>query len=180
MQGASSTPLWPSLQSRRCYLGNRPCRPDPYLAWNVKFDLPRQMKKNEWARVKGKIQQTSAVPWPNKPDLANDSAIQNGISVPPLHDHIYSIDAPGYKFATAPAGFDVSEIIQSKLFYEFVRVSFDGNAPKGNTDQGSRCSDKSPWHMFMWLELNGVNYIAKANKKNEVDLGHPAPPDPTH
>lgn len=57
---------------------------------------------------------------------------------------------------------------------EYVRVSFDGTQPSGDTDQGSRCSPKKDWHMLMWIEKilfgpEGGTWREKAGKPNEVD-----------
>ena len=144
---------------------------------DVLFDMTRQKQTQLWHIRNGELKQTDdPEPFPpaNTPDLTNDDALkppdEKAEQNMPKNDHIYSIDAPGgVPRAAIPS---VTQLVQRKNFYEFVRVSFNGTRPSGNTSEGSRCSLKEPWHMDLWLEPQGGVFGEKAGKLNEVNLGH--------
>jgi hypothetical protein len=148
---------------------------------NVLFDVTRQKEKKEWAVVAGQLIANGAPVVFPQDDTANDDSSNNDESLTPKNDHIYSLDAPGVPFRAVQqtGGQSIAQIIKRNNFREYSRVTFDGTLPTGNTDTGSRCSDKQPWHMFMWLEAQGANYGERAGKQNDVDINHAAlAPDP--
>ena len=145
---------------------------------DVLFEVTRQKQTQVWFVLNGKVFQNDPLtPFPpaNTPDLANDdgpapAGFMKSVQNIPKKHHIYSIDAPGGMGLAVIPG--VTQYVERKNFYEFVRVSFNGTRPSGNTNEGSRCSPKEPWHMDMWLEPQGGVFGEKAGKLNEVDLGH--------
>jgi hypothetical protein len=107
-------------------------------------------------------------------DKANDDPDDTDESNNVYNNHIYSFDAPGAKtLAVATGGPDdkpMTQWIMRANFKEYVRVSFNGTFPTGNTLTGSRCSYKQRWHCFFWLEEQNGIYVEKAGKQNDVDL----------
>ena len=136
---------------------------------NVFFDITRQIEKKYWSRNGNGAWQKIFLPWESfdPADESNDDRGDGDEDATPENDHIYSIDGPGI----ANSGF-VDEYVAKLNFYEFVRVSFDGNKPTGENSDGSRASLKIPWHSHFWLEGDGVKFVPKAGKRNSVDAGH--------
>ncbi len=100
-------------------------------------------------------------------DTSNDDRGQTDEDNTPENNHIYSIDGPGF-----PNNGEYDQVVRRLNFYEFVRVRFDGEALAGENSDGSRCSEKVPWHAFLWIEKDGASYRQRAGKTNEVDEGH--------
>ncbi len=111
----------------------------------VVFDAARDAEGNRWSQA------SPGAPWVPEPgwersfeeqvELPNDDANDAGESaVPTADDHFYCSDATGPAFA-ATAHREISKY----NFREWLRVSFDGNRPTGDSISGSRCSDKYLW-----------------------------------
>ena len=153
---------------------------------NVLFDVTRQKQTQAWGVLGGQIVVIDPFHQFAVGDAADDDGDASDESLTPKNDHIYSYDTPGYTNNAVQRGGQppkpYTQLIRRMNFKEYVRVSFDGTRPSGNTNMGSRCSLKQPWHMFMWLVLqDGSRYGEFTTKQNDVDLNHAAmapPPTP--
>lgn len=137
----------------------------------IKFDIGRQKEQTEWA-IQGSQTNPQNTPWdtfPPRVDESNDDVGNGDEDLTPRNDHLYSFDGPAVQKAAHPL---VDEYIKRANFFEFVRVSFTGSAPGGNNDNGSRCSPKEPWHMWMWLDSQGPLNQEKPGEINQVAPGH--------
>ena len=147
----------------------------------VKFDVTRQKEKTSWSIDGAAVTQEDLEYWPGRSaitsdgptgvdvDKSNDDAGSDDEDSTPDNDHIYSIDGPGH---ANDGGHD--QYIRRLIFLEYVRVRFDGTAPFGNTNEGSRCSDKASWYAHMWSEKDGANYKERAGKGSGVEEGYKA------
>lgn len=115
---------------------------------DVKFDVTRDKAGRTWLlNAAGGVDAMVTFNFPSNDDLANDDSdaapiVDQSID-PNANRHFFSIDAPRI------FGDPVEEqilVIRSLHFREWIRVRVDGEYPRGNTDQGSRCSDKFDWH----------------------------------
>jgi len=150
----------------------------------VKFDLTRQKQYQSWGVVDGVVKEDLPYhPFPTG-DLADDDTGFLGESQKPKNDYIYSFDQPGFSNNLIQKWRDpahptdpekpMTQLIRRINFWEYVRVGFDGHRPEGNTAEGSRCSDKVPWHAFFWLVDQGIFYGERSDKPNNFGLNHGA------
>lgn len=139
----------------------------------MKFDVTRQKNVRVWT-IKGAVSKLrESFDFPNiagQPDLANDDVGQGDESNSPTNNHIYVFDSPGPGVGSFVAG-AIDQVVERMTFNEYVRVTFDGSQPQGNTNTGSRCSLKQPWHMLMWIQDSGSGWIERSGKPNEIKEG---------
>jgi hypothetical protein len=160
--------------------------PDAGSIPQVKFDIGRQIEGQEWNVINNTVTPNGAAYGPlSSNDIATDDGAQTDESLNPVNNHLYSYDSPGTAFQTiqtSSSGDTITQVIIRKNFNEFVRVSFDGNVPSGNTLAGSRCSHKVPWQMALWVWKSGTNtiYQNRPGKPLTITTGHtPITPTPT-
>jgi hypothetical protein len=113
----------------------------------------------------GRISQTNALGG----DDATDGWGTTDEDAEAKQDEIYCIDGPGTKRIDARGRL---AFIKRANFFEFVRVRFDGVKPSGRVD-GSRCSNKIPWHIQMGLKPDAAGkWVEDPARPNEVEEGH--------
>lgn len=123
---------------------------------NVSFDITRQAEGRMWTQVEGGT--PTLIPeatrtFPNSNEQPNDAIHNDDESVSPsAQGNIYSIDIPGLQNPQVPDGVDILTFRAN--FKEYVRVTFNGIRPLGNSVIGSRCSDKYLWHVAHKLEFD--------------------------
>jgi hypothetical protein len=156
---------------------------------NVNFEVTRQKGSTDWALIMAtpphlvaNFLKKDPIPMPAG-DTANDDIDQGDKSNFPKNDHIYSVDGPASVLGGVDARANVAQIIHRRNFNEFVRVSFNGQRPAGNTNSGSRCSPKIQWHSVLSMEqLNpnalGLTFGPVPGAPNESALGHIDNPQP--
>lgn len=136
----------------------------------VAFDITRDIAHKDWVINGTNVQQLNGNDVFDKGDISDDDlAPEDDEDVTPSNNKIYSLDGPGHPLQ--PSG---DQIVSRNNFEEFVRVSFDGERPSGENDDGSRCSANIPWHAFYWVDVDPANgkYRMRAGKLNVVDEGH--------
>lgn len=133
----------------------------------VKFDVTRQIEFHDWIIDKTSVSDLGSETFPAG-DKANDDKGQSDEDNSPQNNHVYSIDGPGIGIK---AQYD--EFISRNNFKEYVRVRLDGAQPAGDTLDGSRCSDKAPWHARFGL-TKGADGKWQENpaRPNDVDQTH--------
>ncbi|HEX5446238.1 MAG TPA: hypothetical protein VFW87_20595 [Pirellulales bacterium] len=153
-------------------LGARPCRNDAHFlavaahsptsrqalidfhaddgaaTWNWRMNGGRRQVNGMGWSQQGAGAQFDVIlnePWPSKEEEPNGDGIYKDESANvTAASHFYSADVPGTASPNAGAQ---TEIVFRSNFREFLRVSFDGPRPNGNSVQGSRCSDYQPWYI---------------------------------
>jgi hypothetical protein len=119
----------------------------------VRFDITRQIHYLDlFYNTTGRG--TDKEDWPNQVELPNDDTHNTDESDTPVNDHMYSLDTPGFSEAGRP---NTRKIYSRNNFMEFMRVTFNGTHPRGETVQGSRCSDYYLWHAALTLLRNLLN-----------------------
>lgn len=117
---------------------------------SVKFDIGRQIYRRHSTTKKWKIR--TGTTYTPVDEEANDQGtagndgdtdVNTSNSLPTKHDWLFTIDQPG---RSATDNFAVGDrYTYSANFYEFVRVSFDGQRLSGNGVKGGRCGFKYKW-----------------------------------
>jgi len=144
----------------------------------VRFDVTRQHEGVLWSIAGNAVTTRETASYPDI-DEANDDGFQEDEDNDPAgNGRLYSVDSPGL---TWDAARQYQEIVMKFNFNEFVRVWFKDATPEGNNSDGSRCSDKQPWHTEGWVEWEDPNqphgpndfprYKPKDGKINNVNTG---------
>jgi len=108
----------------------------------------------------------------NMYEIATDDSHNHDEDNVPLHDHIYSVDAP-----SSSTAHNADSKIARETFHEFVRFKFGDDSDFGYTNfyvVGSRGSDLTDpdltdWHYLLYVSWNGTIYAPAAGKPNEVN-----------
>ena len=121
----------------------------------VCFDITRQIHYFDEEVYMGQPTKPDKEDWPNQVELPNDDTVNTDESDRPVNNHMYSVDRPGATEAGWPN--NIAWWASMNNFMEFMRVTFNGTRPRGETVQGSRCSDYYLWHAALTLVRNLSN-----------------------
>jgi hypothetical protein len=116
--------------------------------FSVKFDISR--RRHEIAKLTDSYGQDyeNAFVFSEMHEEPNDDGIEYDESTAPTSEgHLYVIDAPGLNELRV----DWEKFSLRSTFQEFMRVSFDGDAPAGNQLLGSICSSYFDWNSFLTI-----------------------------
>ena len=146
----------------------------------VSFDITRQAEGKIWVQTQGGAEQI--VPegtriFPDSDEEPNDAVHNDDESIAPSPlGNIYSMDAPGLGSIRAPMG--VNYFTFRSNFREYVRVTFDGVHPLGNSVIGSRCSSKYLWHVSHKFDVSMMGFYRRTTgdaietAENEIGDGN--------